>query len=410
MSDITPDLPAYVDDSGTGRDGTVGSKAWFDAWKTAINNQVLSATNPSLKPKDTIDEVKTARGAAGTLDGRLDVSLNENGTLKSSALASYATIVQVQGGLGAVNLVGDDDFLIWPAGDAAAPTLWVLAGGGATIARTGSGLGDTTRKIGDFCAKVTRVGNDATLTQALLIAGTSFPRADFLKGQTVGIGCWVWSATPNIARIAITDGVLTTTSAFHTGNSTWQWLSALHTISGSATNLQVRGEVVSGNGSGYFSGFTAMLIPFAPTQYAPCPTRYDNVRFSIPGAVTTGTDKDRHFLCQPGIVKDVQLHVSVAPTGQALIVDMNTWDGAAYTTMYTTKPQIAAGGFAGAAQPDTTYARRCMVGMFNSTPTGSILSFDVDQVGSGAAGSNLSVLARILSYERPLHRFLNWNE
>ena len=37
-----------------------------------------------------------------------------------------------------------------------------------------------------------------------------------------------------------------------------------------------------------------------------------------------------------------QLSVKTAPTGQALVVDVNTYDGATQTSMFSTKPEIAA--------------------------------------------------------------------
>ena len=176
MSNITP--PAYVDDSGTGRDGTVVDVAFLDAWESTINDQVASATTPTIKPKDTIDEVVTARGSKVSLDTRLDVSLNEDGTLKSQP--GYATVTQLLGGIGGVNLVQNDDFLLWAAGDAAAPTGYVLAGVGAAVARIGTGLGDTDRKIGDFACKLTRAAADLTLTRTVLDTA-AFTRANFLK-------------------------------------------------------------------------------------------------------------------------------------------------------------------------------------------------------------------------------------
>src|SRR5574341_66110 len=77
--------PAVTDDDGSGQYGTIGDKAWSDAARDAVEALIHSLTNPTISPADIINEVKAARGSLGTLDGRLDVSLNEDGTLKSQA-------------------------------------------------------------------------------------------------------------------------------------------------------------------------------------------------------------------------------------------------------------------------------------------------------------------------------------
>lgn len=87
------------------------------------------------------------------------------------------------------------------------------------------------------------------------------------------------------------------------------------------------------------------------------------------------------FACR---ITEVQVHVGTAPTGAALIVDVND-DG---TTVFTTqgnRPQVADG-----ANDDTS-----------GTPDGgtsvvkdSVITIDVDQVGSGTAGADLTVHVR----------------
>jgi hypothetical protein len=137
-----------VNDSGTGRDGTRVDETWYNAFVTAIDALIHSTNNPTITPADTIDEVVDARGSIGTLDGRIDVEHNEDGTHKNTGIiATFITEAQLMGGLGGVNLIRNDDFLSWPDGDSAAPVYWALTGAGASVARTGTGLGDTNRKI-----------------------------------------------------------------------------------------------------------------------------------------------------------------------------------------------------------------------------------------------------------------------
>jgi hypothetical protein len=206
-----------VNDSGTGRDGTRVDETWYNAFVTAIDALIHSTNNPTITPADTIDEVVDARGSIGTLDGRIDVEHNEDGTHKNTGIiATFITEAQLMGGLGGVNLIRNDDFLSWPDGDSAAPVYWALTGAGASVARTGTGLGDTNRKIGDFAGKVTRAGTNCYL-ENILLDGTAFTRADFLRTKYIAIGVWVKCSTPNIARVAVYDGIGTSYSSYHTG-------------------------------------------------------------------------------------------------------------------------------------------------------------------------------------------------
>jgi hypothetical protein len=74
--------PVVTNDSGTGQDGTVINEAFFDAIRASIEDEVFGTTNPSVGASAIIDEVVQARGSVGSLDGRLDVSLENTGELK----------------------------------------------------------------------------------------------------------------------------------------------------------------------------------------------------------------------------------------------------------------------------------------------------------------------------------------
>jgi hypothetical protein len=103
--------------------------------------------------------------------------------------------------------------------------------------------------------------------------------------------------------------------------------------------------------------------------------------FAVVGTLTTGADK-APTICAPctlTIVK-VKICVKTAPTGAALIVDVNK-DG---TTIFTTqggRPSIAAGDTQDDSDtPDVT-----------ALAEGDKLTIDVDQVGSTIAGADLTV-------------------
>jgi hypothetical protein len=403
-----PGFPTHLDDTGGGQDGSVCDSAFFDAIEAAIELQVLSAVNPTVTASDVIDEVVDARGSLGTLDQRLDVALNEDGTLKTQA--SLVTQAQARSVLGTKNIVPNDLFLIWSQGDAAAPDYTTLTGAGAQVARVGTGLGDTQNLgYGDFAAKVTYGAALARLTFTLLSAG-DFARATSLRGRKVSFGVKVKTSIANHARIVVDDGVATTASTYHTGDATIQWLTVTHTLSNSASNLSFHLEVAA-PGAAYFGAVTGILSDLAPADWIPCAMSRGSFHFNIAGGVTTGVNKGVVRPGAPGIVTDIQARVETAPTVASMIIDVNTYDGAANTSMLTTKLVILAGAFHGGVAPDGTYARRCLHGSFGAVAPvgGDILAFDVDQVGSGVAGSDLIIEIRFRQYERALEELLAFN-
>ena len=415
MSDVAPDFPPHANDSGTGRDGSVVDAAFVDTIITAINNQVLSATNPAKTPAGIIDEVVLARGNLVSLDTRLDVSLNEDGSLKTQA--GLATVTQLLGGIGGVNLVMNDDDLLWPDGDAAVPDGYVLAGGGATVARSGTGI-DAVRKIGDFCAKLTRVGNDCTLTRPVLGAA-AFARADFLKGLYAAGGAWVKSSTANVVRVAVADGAGTSYSSYHAGDGNWEWLPVTRPINAGATILSIALDIAGGNAVAYWSGRTLFIVDgnLLLPRYVPCPVSYGGtIHFSVGGVIAAVTNIGRFQPARPGIVKDVQITLKTAPAANTIGVDVktnntipaaNAYPGMA--SMFTgTKPTVAVTNFQGGYAPDGTYARRCLAGPNRGatiTALSQHLTIDTVLGGAEVTGADLGVEIRVMQYTSPLERF-----
>lgn len=395
--------PSVSDDSGTGQDGTVFNEAFFTAIKDSIEGELVSATNPSEVVADIIDEIVDARGSKTSLDARLDVALNEDGTLKTQA--SLATLSQLQQQIGAVNLQMNDDFVIWAAGDAVAPTGWALST--ITCARAGTGLGDTNRKIGDFCVKLTRAGADGYLYHYLADTSEIGGRADFFKNMKVSIGAWVKCSTPNVARVGIGDGATTTYSSYHTGGGDWEWLSVTHTISNSATSLASLLGMHNTAADAYFSGVTVVMSDEEPSQWQPCPKVYGTIVFRVAGTLATGDGQDNYAFQRPAIVKEVALLAATAPTGQALICDVDQYDTSAWQAMFSTRPQVAAGANVGHAEPDGTYAYRCFSGGDASGASYERIRLNIDQVGSGTAGADLWAWVRCMQYARPLESILD---
>lgn len=106
--------------------------------------------------------------------------------------------------------------------------------------------------------------------------------------------------------------------------------------------------------------------------------------FSVTGAVAVATGKSRIYLEDAYVVETVRAAVHTAPTGAALVVDLNK-NG---TTIYTDqgkRPSIAAGTNTDAGDPPDVTA----------LAAGDYLTVDVDQVGSTASGADLTVTVRV---------------
>lgn len=278
--------PTVTDDSGTKTDGTLFNKALTDAMKSAIETVVHSTTNPTVSAEDVIDEVVNARGSKANLDARLDVALNEDGTLKTQAGA--ATLADLQAATAARNVSKNSNLCGWAAGAAAAPDSHTLTGAGATIARTGAGEADTfTFGAGCYSLKITRAGADAKLTQQV-IAAADMAAAAHYKGNKVGVLVYAKTSIASHARVVVDDGVGTTASNFHTGGGTEEKLTALHTISASATKLDVYVEVVTSNGAAYFSGTTIVFADQLPDDWKP-QSNIDEASATVAGTWGLGT-------------------------------------------------------------------------------------------------------------------------
>lgn len=386
-----------TDDSGTFDNGTVVNEAFVDDIFDQIDDQNHSTTNPTIKPKAITDEVVAARGNLASLDARLSAVVDDDGVPVPSASA----ITQAEAAeLPTTNCVLNDTFIIWAAGDSAAPTGWTLAGTGAACARAGTGLADTKRKVGNFCAKLTFGSATLTLSQDVLPTA-AFSRVDHLKSEPVGFGAWVWADAASQSRVYVTDGVTTGYSSYHTGDGSWQWLSVEHTLSGSATKLQVGIAVGSGAANpAYFSGPTLIFGDIAPANWRPTPNVVGTVFLPSAGAQSTGTAKGWYTFNRMAIVKHIECNLRTAPTGATTFkVDVNKGGNSMLNSVIAFTASDKNAGKA----PDGTYANYCFAGntLASGTTITDELTFDVDAVGSTIAGSDLAVKIRCLVFVDP---------
>jgi len=133
-----------------------------------------------------------------------------------------------------------------------APDGWAMNGASATVAREA-----TIVKVDTYSAAVTRNGTNCYL--APLTYATPPKGYLYYRGRTVTAGCFVYATVANRARIVIQDGVsASVNSSYHTGDSTWQWLTVTATLPSNSTQLYMACEVNTGNTTAYFDG--AMLV------------------------------------------------------------------------------------------------------------------------------------------------------
>lgn len=141
----------------------------------------------------------------------------------------------------------------WSGGAAVAPDGLTLAGAAATIAREAG-----TVRHGNYSAKLTRVGNDCSLSRAI-------EETTYYQNRVVTLGCWVWASVASRGRIQIADGVGTSESAYHTGGSSWEFLTVTRTIDNAAASVTPHLRVDNGNTAVYFDGAILVEGTICPT-------------------------------------------------------------------------------------------------------------------------------------------------
>ena len=105
--------------------------------------------------------------------------------------------------------------------------------------------------------------------------------------------------------------------------------------------------------------------------------------FTMEGILTIGASPLRIYVPGDFTIDRVYISVDTAPTGQAIIVDVNK-NGVTIFTVQANRPQIAAAANTGnSGVPDIT-----------ALALNDYLTFDRDQVGNPVAGSDLTVHVR----------------
>lgn len=133
----------------------------------------------------------------------------------------------------------------WTDGTSSAPDGWALVGSSATVARDGTNV-----QIHNYGAQVTRSGADCYLELEL-------PNWEGLVGLQVTVGAWVYATAASRARIGVDDGVGQSWSSYHTGGSSFEFLTVTREVVYNATTVKIRLGVDTGDTSATFDGVAA---------------------------------------------------------------------------------------------------------------------------------------------------------
>lgn len=383
-----------TDDPGDNSSGTKLNRSFFSTLKSAIDALIHNASYPTRTPADMIDWLENLRGNKSTPDERISVFLDDDGNPRSLSGVPSATDIVSQ--LGNKNLWWDSLFSCWPDGDSSAPAGWTLSGTGASVVRCGnppagyeaSPPADTTQfKYGFFTAKLTYGSASAKLTRTLIPTGY-MPSG--LKGRTFTFLVRAKaSSAVSASSFTVTDGVQTVRGGT-SGNGTYAsvttegWLYCTITIDNSATKLELVLEQGL-SGSCYFGAGVILLGNYTATDYVPEHVGLMVVADKLRGnaAVTTTVNELRHPSLVYGTLRSTMLNCKTAPTTQAIIAKPQK--GISSNMYTTTFPQIAAAATQSSElKANGTYANRCI-------KPGSIISWDITQVGSGTTGDEVNI-------------------
>ena len=170
------------------------------------------------------------------------VSITDGGTGATTKAAAQTSL-----GIGGEdnNLFKGGSVESWSAGASAAPDGWVLAGAGAAVAREG-----TIIKHGLFSAKLTRSGTDCRLTRDCYVDMGS----TYVRSREFTFGAWVYATVASRARLRIHDGVTQSLSSYHTGGSSWEFLTLTVTAGAAVTAFSGSLFIDTGDTSAYIDG------------------------------------------------------------------------------------------------------------------------------------------------------------
>ncbi len=165
-------------------------------------------------------------------------------------------------------------------------------------------------------------------------------------------------------------------------------LNVVGTISGSilkASNMTVSGAVVYSSGNTLkqsAKGLSGQLLISQGTSAPKWASPVGGMMWYFDGTQALAISKGPQITMPFGLtLSGITLSAKGAPTGAALIYDINK-DG---TTIFSTRPQINA---------SSTIGGQAAVFSTTSLPVNSVITIDIDQIGSTFAGSGVTIMLK----------------
>lgn len=223
---------------------------------TYVNS--VSGHESSASPASAVINPST-QGVDITVTPSADAQVDKINIYRTTNNGAYYFYVTQIDNVNTTDVITNGGFETWSGGPSVAPDGWILFGAGATIAREA-----TIVKVGTYSAKLTRNGADCFIYQDIQNSGGH--NLAYWKGRTVTLGMWVWASVANRAFIQIGDGISATNSSYHSGSSSWEYLTVTRTIASNATNVYILGYVVTGDTTAYLDG-AKLVSSLGPQAY-----------------------------------------------------------------------------------------------------------------------------------------------
>ena len=240
-TDATPTYPRYITfgawiraPSGSSVDLAVtGTNTGLHASNPLIGDNTWQWIEFSTLVKDTSIECRI-RSVSGAVNFYVDNAVVQYGQSIVPASPTWPDC-------------GYDSFVIDGNFEGSLAPEWYASGGSLTVS--------TDRAVvGSYSAKATNPGG-ATYYYAYDFY--QYPYSGLLTNYNLTAGAWVWASVPNKVRLIISfgDGA-EAQSSYHTGDSTWQWLTVSRTIQTPYQTWCNAGlRIDDGGGTAYFDAF-----------------------------------------------------------------------------------------------------------------------------------------------------------
>ncbi len=144
------------------------------------------------------------------------------------------------------------------------PTRWNVYGAGGSKAREA-----TIVKTGTYSIKVNAAVDTVTSIYQNL---TEYLR---YRGRKITFGAWVYASLANRVRLSQNDGTGAVYSAYHSGDSTWQWLTITDDIAATASQIQAIVEIISGAATSFYADGAMLVEGDSCPAFSPKPRSID---------------------------------------------------------------------------------------------------------------------------------------